>query len=373
MMHLTQHISLQRIWLFTAIFLIITGVLAADYARQYEHTYSGWCQLPTGSTKGILEWYLHKHMVTPNSIALIGDSRMNSYYLPSRQDSVPCRYQELAGASVRVTSLSLDGSHLGDEFLLTKLATQEGRPAIVSVGYNQFLTKGGLTAIQYREITELRGITANDVELSGVGLPKHQGFESMLGVFLQLWPVYRYRSELQTALFNGHPKKYLKAKFMDMLCKLRGRECKGGEKLYLAFHKLSQDDQQYVIESQKGDYEKAPDYSITMSQPYQYMVKLADYANTTQATLLVYAQPLNWELLNQTKLLSYEEYLQDMAILRALFEAKGVAFIDYNQPIRYNARQFHDFSHLTKEGTKEFVKELYNDTQEMTDDGRAKQ
>ncbi len=372
-MQLAQYASLKRILLFTAIFLVIASALAAAYARQYERSYAGWCQLPTGSTKGILEWYLHRHMAAPDSIALIGDSRMNSYYLPSRQDSVPCQYQKLSGESMQIISLSLDGSRLGDEFLLTKLATQEGRPAIISVGYNHFLPKEGAAEIQYREVTKLNGIIASDVELSGLRLPKHQGFESAFGALLRLWPVYSYRSELQTALFNGHPKKYLKARFMDALCRLRGRDCKGGEKLYLPFNQLSQDNQQYVIESQKGDYERASDYNITASQPYRYMAKLADYANTTRAALLVYVPPLNWELLNQAKLLSYEEYGRDMAILRELFEAKGVAFIDYNQPIRYNAGQFHDFSHLTKEGTREFVKELFNDTQEMVGYGRAKQ
>lgn len=368
-----EQISWKRTLVFTLILLSVTGLIAAIYAQRYEHAYHGWCQLPTGSTKGTLEWYLYKHMSTANSIAFIGDSRMNSYYLPSKQDSILCSYQELAGESAQIISLALDGSHLGDEFLLTKLATQEGQPAIMGIGYNQFLPKEGLTGIQYLEITKLKGITANDLELSELKLPRHQGFESALGVLLQLWPIYRYRSEFQTELFNGHPKKYLKARFMDALCKLRGRKCKGGEKLYFPFLQLSPDEQQYVIESQKDGYGKTPDYNITASLAYQYIAKLAHYANATQATLLVYVHPLNWELLNQTKLLSYGEYSHDVAIIRALLEAKGITFIDYNQPIRYHTGQFHDFSHLTKEGTKELVKELYNDTREMIRDGRTKQ
>ncbi len=365
-----EQISWKRTLVFTLILLSVTSLIATTYAQRYEDAYHGWCQLPTGSTKGTLEWYLYKHMSTANSIAFIGDSRMNSYYLLSKQDSLLCHYQELAGESAQIISLALDGSRLGDEYLFTKLATQEGRSAVMSIGYNQFLPKEGAAEIQYHEITTLKGITENDLELSGLAIQKHQGFESTMGGILQLWPIYRYRSEFQTALFNGHPKKYLKAKFMDALCKLRGKKCKGGEKLYLSFVELSADEQEYIIESQKDDYERAHAYNIAASPPYQYIAKLADYVNATHATLLVYAPPLNWALLNETKLLSYEEYAYDMAILRALFEARGVTFIDYNQPIRYHSWQFHDFSHLTNEGTKGFVQELYNDTQGLIYDGR---
>ncbi|MGE5396431.1 MAG: D-alanyl-lipoteichoic acid biosynthesis protein DltD [Chitinophagales bacterium] len=342
-------------------------------------------------------------------VAVVGDSVIRGAAVPTGESTIPGYLQKrinsdpvLRSRNIRVFNFGIGGAREADKYaVVKKLAENHAADLIImNVSYPFFSEEINKNPIMFPQVypnmfssqerKELRianitNQTANEAEqdtkVTQVQPTKKTGTENTKGIegwlttnLLNHWNLYRYRQEINTYLFGGHPADILLQHMEELLGKpltksKQEQAAVSPDELAPAGTVTAPKDRpenmyKPYTEFPWGKAEVEHLQKVFSVKPlneeniaYRYLDKSLNLIEEKDTPAIVFLSPVNQTLLDKYKALPHSEWRANSKRLQDLCEEHGLDCLDMQNTMQ--PWYFHDSVHLIDNGNEALANQLF--------------
>jgi lysophospholipase L1-like esterase len=349
--------------------LMAIDVLVAGYLRPSQHYDSNW-RLPRTQSMSALPGYVdHIESLRRDArrpvVLFLGASPTWGEMNRDRHHTYAADFARIAhaaGVEARVYNLGADGTLVSDQYFIADSLDGHADLLSIQLTYHTFNPKARIDgAERFPELPRILGqpVSSQVADLLGIDPTPPFNLSGTVDRLLNRhWLLFREHDELAARLFGQPIRDELYDRWQDLTGSAPQQPPLAPSlRRNVGFDQLDPARQTEIVER----YADLAHYRIRRDDSELRMLDLlCARLEHSYARAVFFMSPLNIGALEDFQVFDRRLYDANVAVIRAVVEKHGLAFIDWNQPrTELPSALFADATHTTDAGSAVFARRLY--------------